>query len=140
MLLHIPATSPDDLIHAREQRRHFRFAGAFVDQLARGRHVTLTVRGELDVQTTPLLEERIEAAFSSGALSLALDLTSLHYLSADAMRVIREANDRWVRDGRRLDVLNLDASLERIFRLEMAERSTERSSARAMRSPADPDT
>ena len=60
--------------------------------------VVLTLRGELDPHTAPRLRERIDEAFASDRVQMALDLAGVTFIDSSGLRVIlsghKEANER----------------------------------------------
>ena len=65
-----------------------------------GRSAVITVAGELDVLTSPQLEEAIDAVLVTNPPIVIVDLTAVEFLSSSAISVLVAARDRAAKDSR----------------------------------------
>jgi anti-anti-sigma factor len=78
----------------------------------------LALRGELDLATTPILEEALAGAGADGGPVVALDLSELSFVDASGLKAILQAHRRAVRAGRSgLSLLNPSADIRRLLSL-----------------------
>ena len=66
-----------------------------------GGATVLAVSGELDLRTSPELEQRLAAAFDSGAELVILDLRQIEFMDSTGLRVLLGAHQRANESGRR---------------------------------------
>lgn len=77
----------------------------------------LAVRGELDVSTTPRLDEAFGEQFDDGGIRLVLDLTGITFIDSTAMALIAEWRDRLIDGGGALAVVAVAPQQRRLFHL-----------------------
>jgi anti-sigma B factor antagonist len=78
----------------------------------------LELEGELDLATTPILEESIETAERDDGPVVALDLTLLKFVDASGLKAILNAHRRAIRRGERgLSLLNPSSDIRRLLSL-----------------------
>ena len=83
---------------------------------AEGRRLALD--GELDLATTPILEESIATAEIEGDPVVALDLTHLTFVDASGLKAILNAHRRAIRRaGRGITLLNPSRDIRRLLEL-----------------------
>jgi anti-anti-sigma factor len=71
-----------------------------------GEHVTLTIEGELDLGSVPLLAQQIEAQTDSGETKVVtLDLSDVTFMDSSGLRMLIEVNDRAQREAWRLSLI-----------------------------------
>jgi anti-sigma B factor antagonist len=58
----------------------------------------LSLRGEVDISTVALLEERIDAALEGGS-QLVLDLTGVSFIDSTGLRLVISTRQRLTEDG-----------------------------------------
>jgi anti-sigma B factor antagonist len=76
-----------------------------------------TVTGELDLRTSPELEDRLGGAFDAGAELVILDLRQIEFMDSTGLRVLLAAHQR-AQDGRRQFALVKGADqVERVLTL-----------------------
>jgi anti-anti-sigma factor len=62
--------------------------------------LVVTVSGELDVATAPVLRERLTAAIDAGTQRLVIDLSAISFLDSIALAAIVHAKQRLPENGR----------------------------------------
>src|SRR4051794_21974016 len=83
-----------------------------------GQGMRLALEGELDLATTPILEESIEATERDDGHVVALDLTQLSFVDASGLKAILNAHRRAIRrGGRGLALLNPSGDIRRLLSL-----------------------
>lgn len=89
----------------------------------------LPAYGRVDAAFAPLLDEQLRALHSAGAVSIALDLADVTYLSSSGLRVLLLAQRRQAAAGGRLSLRNVPervlqvlrvAGFDRVFAIEGA--------------------
>ena len=76
----------------------------------------VSVTGELDLATAPLLERRLRERHSQARL-LVLDLRELSFMDSSGVHVIADANTRARHGGERLVILRGPPHVDRVFSL-----------------------
>jgi anti-sigma B factor antagonist len=77
----------------------------------------VAVRGEVDMNTAPRLEETLLAACDAAPQSLVLDLCEVEFIDSSALRVIILAAERLETSGRRLHVACAAGPIRRLLEL-----------------------
>lgn len=77
----------------------------------------LAVTGELDLRTSPELEERLAGAFDSGAELVILDLRQIEFMDSTGLRVMLGAHQRAQESGRRFALVRGADQVERVLTL-----------------------
>jgi anti-sigma B factor antagonist len=80
-----------------------------------GRRTVLTVTGEIDLASAPLLAEAIDDALDSGAVELWIDLGRLDFMDSSGLHVLHRANHRTRVLNRRLAVICPAGPVRRLF-------------------------
>jgi anti-sigma B factor antagonist len=62
--------------------------------------LVVTVRGELDIATAPVLRDRLTAAIDAGAQRLVIDLSAISFLDSVALATIVHAKQRLPENGK----------------------------------------
>jgi anti-sigma B factor antagonist len=62
--------------------------------------LVLTVSGELDIATAPVLRDRLTAAIDAGAQRLVIDLSAISFLDSVALATIVHAKQRLPENGK----------------------------------------
>ena len=88
-----------------------------VDQHNQGSAVVLTISGELDLRTSPQLEERLTRAFDAGAELVILDLRQIEFMDSTGLRVLLSAHQRAHDTGRRFALVRGADQVERVLTL-----------------------
>src|SRR5215204_7203927 len=73
--------------------------------------------GELDMSTTPKLEEQLRAARESGARSVAVDLRGLTFMDSTGLTLLTRWNLEARRDGFDFALVAGDGRVQRLFDL-----------------------
>ncbi len=82
-----------------------------------GGATVLAVSGELDLRTSPELEQRLAAAFDSGAELVILDLRLIEFMDSTGLRVLLGAHQRAHESGRRFALVRGADQVERVLTL-----------------------
>lgn len=77
----------------------------------------LTASGELDLRTSPELEERLTRVWSSGAELVILDLRQIEFMDSTGLRVLLGAHQRAQESGRRFALVRGADQVERVLTL-----------------------
>ncbi len=77
----------------------------------------LAVTGELDLRTSPELEERLAGAFDAGAELVILDLRQIEFMDSTGLRVLLGAHQRAQESGRRFALVRGADQVERVLTL-----------------------
>ena len=75
------------------------------------------VSGELDLRTSPELEERLGGAFDAGAELVILDLRQIEFMDSTGLRVLLAAHQRAHESGRRFALVKGADQVERVLTL-----------------------
>jgi anti-sigma B factor antagonist len=82
-----------------------------------GGATVLAVSGELDLRTSPELDERLAAAFDRGAELVILDLRLIEFMDSTGLRVLLGAHQRAHESGRRFALVRGADQVERVLTL-----------------------
>ena len=88
-----------------------------VEQHTQGAAAVLMVSGELDLQTSPQLEERLTRAFDAGAELVILDMRQIEFMDSTGLRVVLSAHQRAHESGRRFALVRGADQVERVLTL-----------------------
>ena len=77
----------------------------------------LVVTGELDLRTSPELEDRLTRAFDAGAELVILDLRQIEFMDSTGLRVLLSAHQRAHESGRRFALVKGADQVERVLTL-----------------------
>jgi anti-sigma B factor antagonist len=88
-----------------------------VDQRNQGSAAVVAVSGELDLRTSPELEERLNRAFDGGAELVILDLRRIEFMDSTGLRVLLSAHQRAHDTGRRFALVRGADQVERVLTL-----------------------
>ena len=88
-----------------------------VEERRQGDAVILVVGGELDLRTSPELEERLDGAFAGGAELVILDLRMIEFMDSTGLRVILGSHQRAKETGRRFALVRGADQVERVLTL-----------------------
>jgi anti-sigma B factor antagonist len=81
------------------------------------RLTTLTVTGELDLVSSPVLERELERAYGSDADLIALDLRGLEFMDSTGVHLMVKAQQRAAQAGRRLALVKGGEQVQRVLDL-----------------------
>ena len=82
-----------------------------------GSETRLQPSGELDIATTPALEEAIAEATSEPGASLVLDLRALTFMDSTGLRALAQANTRAGDSGIALSIIRGPRQIERVLEI-----------------------
>jgi anti-anti-sigma factor len=88
-----------------------------VAEQQQGTASVLAVSGELDLRTSPELEERLGNAFDAGAELVILDLRQIEFMDSTGLRVLLAAHQRAQESGRRFALVKGADQVERVLTL-----------------------
>jgi anti-sigma B factor antagonist len=88
-----------------------------VDTQITGRAVTLVLTGELDLMSSPILDEALERAYESNPELILVDLRGLEFMDSTGLHQLVSAQQRATRLGRRFAVVRGAEPVQRLFDL-----------------------
>ena len=88
-----------------------------VEEHNHGSAWVLAVTGELDLRTSPELEERLERVWASGADLVILDLRRIEFMDSTGLRVLLGAHQRAQENGRRFALVRGADQVQRVLTL-----------------------
>jgi len=92
--------------------------GLAVEQIARDQdHHTLSLSGELDIASVPLLEAAVERTLAEPTKSLTLDLSELMFIDSTGLAAIVLASKRCEGHGHDFSLIRGPAAVQRLFEL-----------------------
>jgi anti-anti-sigma factor len=77
----------------------------------------LAVSGELDLRTSPELEERLARVWATGTELVILDLRQIEFMDSTGLRVLLSAHQRAQETGRRFALVRGADQVERVLTL-----------------------
>ena len=88
-----------------------------VETQTTGRLITLTVTGELDLVSSPVLERELEKAYGSDADVILIDLRRLAFMDSTGLHLLVKAHQRAEESGRRLALTRGGEQVQRLIDL-----------------------
>ena len=88
-----------------------------VEERNEGTAWILAARGELDLRTSPELEDRLDRVWASGAELLILDLRQIEFMDSTGLRVLLGAHQRAQETSRRFALVRGADQVERVLTL-----------------------
>lgn len=88
-----------------------------VEEHNHGDASVLAVNGELDLRSSPELEDRLSHAFDRGAELVILDLRGIEFMDSTGLRVLLSAHQRAHESGRRFALVKGADQVERVLTL-----------------------
>lgn len=88
-----------------------------IDRQENERSVTLSLHGELDLNSAPLLEQELQDAESTAPRRIVLDLAALDFLDSTGLRLLIGAHHRAQTNGHALAITHVPRHARRLFRL-----------------------
>jgi anti-sigma B factor antagonist len=119
-LLPVTAGEPTDgsLVGAKHSHQNGHMKSDFVvDSQTTGRAVTLALSGELDLMSSPLLDQALESAYASSPELIVVDLRGLEFMDSTGLHRLVAAQQRAVQSGRRFGVVRGGEQVQRLFDL-----------------------
>ena len=77
----------------------------------------IRVSGELDLASSPALEEELERVAKSDATVIVVDLAELEFMDSTGLSVLVRAHQRAEENGRRLGLVNGSQQVQRLLTL-----------------------
>jgi anti-anti-sigma factor len=77
----------------------------------------LSVSGELDLATTPLLEQQARTLVADGARSIVIDLAELNFIDSTGLRLLLQLNKEAANDGWRMLITRPSEQAQRILEI-----------------------
>ena len=77
----------------------------------------LTLRGEFDLHTAPLLRQALDDAVGRGRDEVLIDAAGVRFLDSSALMVLLAARDRVVAEGGRLHVADASTTVRRVLEM-----------------------
>ncbi len=77
----------------------------------------VVVQGELDLATSPELEEQLERVWDSGSDRLVLDLRQLEFMDSTGLSIIVKAHQRLSEEGGQLSLVRGSQQVQRLLDL-----------------------
>ena len=99
--------------HQQAEPSLLRVHTCFHDRVA----VVVVVEGELDLSTTPLLEEQIVGALRRGAEDVVIDLRRLEFMDSSGLRCLVECDQEAQLEGRRFALVQGPDAVRRVFEI-----------------------
>lgn len=88
-----------------------------VDVRANGHATVLAVAGELDLASSPTLEEALDAVTETTPELLILDLSALEFMDSTGLSVLVRAHQRALEAGRRFALVKGGSQVQRLLSL-----------------------
>jgi anti-anti-sigma factor len=90
-----------------------------------GGHVTVSLKGELDLSSVGKVEEELERVEKDEPSVLVLDLSQLSFLDSTGLRAVVTADERARSNGRRLVIVRGPDPVQRVFAITRLEERLE---------------
>lgn len=90
-----------------------------------GGHVTVSLKGELDLSSVGKVEEELERVERDAPSVLVLDLSQLSFLDSTGLRAVVTADERARSNGRRLVIVRGPDPVQRVFAITRLEERLE---------------
>lgn len=81
---------------------------------------TIVLRGTLDSDTAPELEQRVDTVLSSGVLTLVFDLAGLNYISSAGLGILFRAKNAMDEKHGKVLLLHLQPQVKKVFEIVKA--------------------
>lgn len=88
-----------------------------VEERNEGSAWVLAASGELDLRTSPQLEQRLDRVWAAGAELVILDLRQIEFMDSTGLRVLLGAHQRAQETGRRFALVRGADQVERVLTL-----------------------
>ena len=90
---------------------------AHVTRMVVGRRTVLSVTGEIDLDTVPLIADAVDDALGNGALELWLDFSGTDFMDSSGLHLLIETQERLHSLSRRLAVISPQGPVRRLLGL-----------------------
>jgi anti-sigma B factor antagonist len=88
-----------------------------VEVRTEGRAAIVVVRGELDLATSPELEEQLARVWDTGNEQTVIDLRELEFMDSTGLSIIVKAHQRLTGEGRQLSLVRGSQQVQRLLDL-----------------------
>ena len=88
-----------------------------VEVRTEGKAAVVVVRGELDLATSPELEEQLQRIWDVGSGQLVIDLRELEFMDSTGLSIIVKAHQRLSDEGRQLTLVRGSQQVQRLLDL-----------------------
>jgi anti-sigma B factor antagonist len=88
-----------------------------VEVRTEGLAAVVVVRGELDLATSPELEEQLRRIWDTGNEQLVIDLRELEFMDSTGLSIIVKAHQRLTDEGRQLSLVRGSQQVQRLLDL-----------------------
>ena len=88
-----------------------------IDVIQNGTSTRIAPSGELDIATTPALEQAIAEATKTAGAALVLDLRELTFMDSTGLRTLAQCNARAEQDGFTLTIWRGSRQIERVLEI-----------------------
>jgi anti-sigma B factor antagonist len=88
-----------------------------VEVRTEGQAAVVVVRGELDLATSPELEEQLRRIWDTGNEQLVIDLRELEFMDSTGLSIIVKAHQRLTDEGRQLSLVRGSQQVQRLLDL-----------------------
>jgi anti-sigma B factor antagonist len=82
-----------------------------------GSAVVIVLGGELDLASSPRLEQSLEQVWTTDADPLVIDLRELEFMDSTGLSIIVRAQQRMTEDGRQLSIVRGSQQVQRLLDL-----------------------
>jgi anti-anti-sigma factor len=82
-----------------------------------GSAVVIVLGGELDLASSPQLEQSLEQVWTTDADPLVIDLRELEFMDSTGLSIIVRAQQRMTEDGRQLSIVRGSQQVQRLLDL-----------------------
>jgi len=88
-----------------------------VSSALEGDKLVVTVAGELDVSTAPILRRELERATQRFPNALRLDLSALRFMDSTGLQLVLTTDSRAREEGRELELVRGSDTVQRVFQV-----------------------
>jgi anti-sigma B factor antagonist len=82
-----------------------------------GDQLVITVTGELDVSTAPILQREIDRAAEEPPETLRLDLSALRFMDSTGLQLVLSTDSKTRAKGRKLELVRGPQTVQRLFQV-----------------------
>lgn len=86
-----------------------------VDSRTEKDRIVISLGGELDMASAPLLQAALESAEAEATSALVLDLRELRFMDSTGLRIILSARERWLSRGHELALSAASSQVQRLL-------------------------
>jgi anti-sigma B factor antagonist len=88
-----------------------------VSSAQRGEKLVVTVAGELDVSTAPLLQRELDRVTEQSPPAIQLDFSALRFMDSTGLQLVLSTASRATEEGRHLELVRGSESVQRVFQV-----------------------